>query len=1324
MVGHGCPKPSRSPSRFTFRAIARRASAVALALCAALGSAARGDDVDLRLRIEWFGSTMRQWQGSIGVSDGVVADAQLLGSEADEPGSMWIEDGRLEVRQRSLRRYDGVDLRVSAPLDARLIVTLAPVDADTATDALEIPLSSLVDEDQNRPLYEQHDRLLVRRAPGDRLRVVLDQDALVFATGESFSFEVQPWELGVKPGVKARFLVRLLEGRSAKERWSTEDERTVDDEGRCGSLKFTIPLPENEGVYDVVIEASRRGVPSRINLNWKDLKHGLDKHVIDERKVQLVVLSPSPLLPEAESSPPIENTLEINPANPHWWERLGNIPLLPGQRKGPLGNGKAKVWRHSQLGDFVELAANANEDDPAWRAYPLPLRRPGEVHIIEVEYPSDEAQTLGLSVVEPNASGAVQSIGLDSGLYVSPELSGGEPRLALHRLVFWPRTKAPLLLVTNRSRGGRAVYGKIRVLGPHHRTAAKVAAFALDEPEGRSYLPRRFPQREPTPERLIAGYFDRPLFNQNFSASECVDAKSGQCLDDWQTFYEGATRLADYLNFAGYNGLMMSVMADGSAIYPTALVDSTPRYDGGIRFMTGQDPVRKDVVELLLRVFDREGLKFIPAWQFSTPLPALEELRRRGGPECVGLELVGADGRPWLAKNSPRNGLAPFYNPLNPRVQEAMLAVVREVIQRYRHHPSLAGVALQLAADGYAQLPGADWGYDDDTLTRFQKEMGQRLPAGAANFHERVALLTGPLKDKWLYWRARTLASVYQRLQAEVASVRPAAKLYLAGSALLDRPEIARELRPSLGRTTLGHGDALLAAGLDPRLYEELGGVVFLRPQRIAPLDTPAAQAVNLSFNHAPELDELFARQANTGSLFFHEPQPTRLESFDSQSPFRPTRAWLLTQPLPSGHENRRRFVHALATLDTRAVFDGGWLMPMGQETELVPLVAVFRGLPDKPFETLPGDTQPVVIRTLSEPNATYIYLANDSPWPATVNLGVHLPANCVLSKIDATRRLPSLVGRGLDRSWTVHLEPYDVIAARFSAEGTRFSDPRIELDDDVAGRLEEQIADTYARATVLRNPPSRDILPNPGFEEPPERGRRIAGWEAAPLAAGRPAKTPPAGARVELDGRNPHSGRAALRLISDGAGAAAVSDPFPPPKTGWLSISVWLRTAEDEPPPRLWVSVEGQRRGAPYVRTAPGRPADLFKLGPDWAEYSYQFPDLPAEALSPLRLRFELQGTGDVSIDDAQLFDLEKLDKRGLFALAELLKVADLKLTEHKFGECFDLLDGYWPRYLRANVEPELRMANNPRPAAPAPPPPTTPKSPGMLDRVKSWWR
>ena len=46
------------------------------------------------------------------------------------------------------------------------------------------------------------------------------------------------------------------------------------------------------------------------------------------------------------------------------------------------------------------------------------MATPGTPHVLEVEYPSDLEQTLGISIIEPNAAGQVGPIGLDSGIDV------------------------------------------------------------------------------------------------------------------------------------------------------------------------------------------------------------------------------------------------------------------------------------------------------------------------------------------------------------------------------------------------------------------------------------------------------------------------------------------------------------------------------------------------------------------------------------------------------------------------------------------------------------------------------------------------------------------------------------------------------------------------------------------------------------------------------------------------------------------------------------------------------------------------------------------
>jgi len=135
--------------------------------------------------------------------------------------------------------------------------------------------------------------------------------------------------------------------------------------------------------------------------------------------VQLLVLSPERPA-GSRTDREFTQVVEIDPANPRWFEKLNKLPQLqltktrlPRLWKGPLGNDCFQTKPHT-LGDLVQLNPNADSPDVSWEAYWLPIAQPGRPHVLEVEYPGDVPQTLGISVVEPNAAGAMMPIGLDT----------------------------------------------------------------------------------------------------------------------------------------------------------------------------------------------------------------------------------------------------------------------------------------------------------------------------------------------------------------------------------------------------------------------------------------------------------------------------------------------------------------------------------------------------------------------------------------------------------------------------------------------------------------------------------------------------------------------------------------------------------------------------------------------------------------------------------------------------------------------------------------------------------------------------------------------
>jgi len=1316
MIGQGSPNTSSGSCESFASSAARSGYRLALALAFALGP--HGTTVaaeTLRLRVDWGGPTEALWQGMIAVTQGTLSEPRPLGIEADEPGSMWLDRGplfavpageradsapavpemdQLVIRQRSPRTYDGVDFSVNAPPEAKLLIAFWAQQDQGEPRWITIPLGELSEDSRITKLDDRGSQLLVRRAPGDMLRVTMRHPSLVFSPGETLAFDVHPTCLPVDPGTKLKLKAELLPGRAAKGSPLEERDFAVGDEG---PLPFKIQLPEQEGVYDVLLTAW--DAPWR---RWTQPVRG--QQPLAERRIQVLVLDPR--VPIETQGVEGEPTLveEVNPANPKWWEeqiakwgehfaKLPRPRRLPRVWKEALGNGLSRTLEHP-LGDIVQLGPSPKGRELAWEAYTLPIRHPGQPHVLEVDYPSDVPQTLGISIIEPNAAGAVYPIGVDSGVDLAEEVTGGSrpPRWLQHRVIFWPKTKSPMVLITNRREGSPAAYGKIRVrwFGEH------LPAFS--GPGGR-------------PERLLGAYLDRPLFPENFSATQAL-VSSSELADDWVTFHQGGTRLVEYLDHVGFNGLMVSVLADASTLYPSAILEPTPRYDTGAFQHSGQDPIRKDVLEMLFRLFDRHGLQLIPAMDFSTPLPELEKELRRGGPQTDGIRWVGPEGKTRLETHGPVRGRAPYYNLLHPRVQEATLATIREVVERYAHHPAFTGLAIQLSAKGYAQLLDPSWGMDDATIGRFERDTQKRVPGeGPGRFAERARFLAAECPQQWLDWRAERLGEFYRRVQAELTAARGGARLYLAGVEMFAGEELQRELRPALPRE-MAINEALLRIGIDARSHGQDEGIVLLRPERIAPRWSLARQAVSLEIGQMLQIEQQhdmrlpFEGLPVPGSLFFHEPQEVRVRSFDEKSPFQPTYTWLATQPVPSAWQNRRRFVHGLATLDCQVMFDGGWQLPLGQEDSLRGVVAAYRQLPAVRFRRLLGDlTQPVSIRYATHAGATYVYVVNDAPFATTATIDVDYPSGCRMEELSGLRQVRPPVRDAGGARWTVELEPYDLVAVRFSSPRVTLSRPEVFCPPQVQAELQARIDDLIDRAaTVTEFPPLLQVLDNPDFEHPAAPDGEILGWSTAIEP----------GSTIALDDTHAQRGGRSARIVSDGDTASLISEAFDPPTTGRLTMAVWLRAAEGSPPTTFRYRLEGQWRGKPFLRWQTRR------VVPEWKLFRVEATDLPLEGLSRLRVRFDLVGPGEIWVDNVQLSALafNEIEKN---ALLKLIAPADLKLQRGQVGDCIQLLEGYWPRFLTANVPAApARAARRPEPRPDSPQAP--PEPPGLVDRMKAF--
>jgi hypothetical protein len=832
-----------------------------------------------------------------------------------------------------------------------------------------------------------------------------------------------------------------------------------------------------------------------------------------------------------------------------------------------------------------------------------------------------------------------------------------------------------MVLIMNKQVGRAALFGKITL---RHRQGALAAA--APAPRG----------------RLVAACFEKPLFPENFGASETADPISSINLDDWRTFYQGGERLVAYLPYAGYNAAIIPVRCEGSTLYPSSLAPGTPKYESGAYFSSGQDPIRKDVLEMLFRQFDREGLRLIPAIQFNVPLPELEQQIRDNPGQAEGIQLVGRTGQPWTLTNPPVAGMAAYYNPTDSRVQSAMREVAREITQRYGHHASFAGLAIQMTTNGYTQLPADDAALDRQTRARFVQELTANNPPQAP-----VDPTTTRWRQRWLNWRCQQLAQLYRGMLKDIQAKRPDARLFLCPANLLDHPQVKSQLRPRLPQKG-SLSEALLVLGIDPALLSSQPGLAWLEPSLSSPLINIQQQATQLVLKGPLQRSLEPAVSADAGAQFFHSPQFQQLGGLGLPSPLAAdnTDTLLLATIPAAGDDARRRFIEALAKRDMQILVDGGWTLPLGQELQSRQLLQTFQQLPAQPFEDLQAD-QPVLVRQLRQRGKASIYLLNTAPWPTRVVLQITLPSTASLEPLDGRsgstfKRIGQIV------EWTVQLEPYDLHAAKLSTTGFSIDQIKVSYDDQVKRFLAQEIHDMNSLAKILERPKPIPLLSNPGFElnrvfMVPDNTRRRAVGSLVPVGWVSNS-APDATADIE-EVSSSKEGKRSLEMYRGPRSTDPLwirSDSFPPPRSGRIAVSAWLRVSHGDQQPSLRISIEGKLDGKIYYR--PRTVGRMEKgqaqmrtrpIGEDWTEFLLLVDNLPASGLSELRVGFDLMSQGQVWIDNIQIYDtwFQQSEQRELL---RSIALAYSHRTHGQVADCEEFLQGYWARYLRQYVPNE----------------------------------
>ena len=894
---------------------------------------------------------------------------------------------------------------------------------------------------------------------------------------------------------------------------------------------------------------------------------------------------------------------------------------------------------------------------------------------------------LGVSILEPRFDDSKSLATLDAAIRVGKETWSADGHTC--RIVFWPRTKLPYVLLTNLSSEQPAQFGTIRLL------------------DGPPQLPPASAEQPAPSHRLALAHIDQAEFYSTFSANLRLDEPSGRYLMDWETFRTSGQRLTEYLRHTGFGGALLNCYSQGGALVSIPRLNANPRFDSGVYFADGRDVQGKDILEMLLRMFDREGLRLVVGLRFSTPLPELEN-QLAEGETSLGIDLLDIAGRPYRMGVPLRQGEGCYYNPLDRRVQSAISNVVRDIVDRYGRHEAFAGISVDLHPDSFSQLPGFEWGYDRRTLSEFESERRDEILKRGIDHVSIAELTTGALKPIWTEWRQNRISELYVRLVSEMRSQRPDAQLMLTTARLVDTRTMRSACRPALPRP-VSVAQAAEQMGIDATRLSGTEGLVFFQPTRDQAFGSLIEEGPLLEYSSDPTWQELLSSSLSPGGMVFQTPIKVAATGIDHSPLFgsEPTKTTLKLQGIHDADNLQSILNGLLVDQDCHVIAMGGPRMPLTSSQTMLDWLSVYQQLPAKRFQAFDSqEGHPVRMQTLRHAGRLYFYVVNDSPWHVRFTSDFHATGDCNFARIGRERTEPEWQPISEGWSWSQNLAPYEMAAGILTDPAATVISTSAELPTDVLPALHARFADIAGRLTSLKAAEPFVGLDNPDFAANPTPGE-IAGWEWS--------QEP--GTDVRIDEQFKQVGGGSLRISSQQPLIWVRSEPIPTPKTGRLSVQVMLRQEPDKSPPPFRIALEGIYLGQPYYRYAQVTTQSPLNALPDpqaetgdWAPFILHVDDLPDSGLEQLRVRFDLMAAGTVWVDDVKLYDL------GLTAdeqtqLSKIIASADYQLREGRPGDCLRTLNQFWPRYLLEFVPPpQPRVARNPPP--PTTPPPQSPRS------------
>ncbi len=1126
-----------------------------------------------------------------------------------------------------------VRARVEAPMGAELAVRVAG-------QSVRVPLASLLEGPQ-RTAPPSAVEVGVERLAWDPIRADLG--------GEGFDGTAEPGApipLAVAFNVLTPEATEVILRGSAELRparggdpvWRQEwQEQVATDVLAPPRHELTLAAPGPEGSYVLEVKTSWEPMdgPAGTRLGrWVRRRRNPSQTTSAARRMTLAVVAPRPPAPppsKADGGGLEVDSIDLARPLGHRPSASGRSPMEgPGRSWAVPEPAMAEPSPRDRLRSWInrggaELSTLAPADPAglSWSAVGLRVAHPDRPHRLTLTVTGGHPAALVVAMVAGGGSGGRGRVVLDACVSGPPILDGGPP--ATFSWPVWPDSEAPVLVLVNRHPSSPVQVGPI------------VLAELVDLP--------------PAP---IARGADRSV-GLHLAGIRSLDRFGGGVDESGQ-----GDPMAQARNLAAY----LAHCGASTVVLPDGLADRPRR-----RALAGQadeDPAGPDRLDLILRVLARRGCTAWVEVAFDGPLPGLPAA---DSPEAAALGMARLD----------RRGVAdgPNYQPIHPRVREAMARRVAEAVGPRKARPNLSGVLVRLGPG--STLPGGpDSGLDDVTFARFVASAFEpgfaarvpgQAPADPGRFEARARFVEGSGRLPWLAWRSREVAAVYSGIAEAARRAAPGASLAVSTPGLDPGPAGDEARRVDLAG--LGPDLAWRGVGLDLADWPAAeGSPIVLRGASLSTDDLGHDLATS------PELDDRVASRPDRGSLLGVEATPA--------DPARPAGPRLSACPIPEGPSGDEPMGHALAALDARRVILGSSSVA-GQEDRVRRFARAFTSIPASPGGAPePRPASGVVARPIRSGGATYLALANDTPYPILLEATLQAPTDAPVDDLGRGIRLDPDRASGVTRV-VLDLPPFGVAAARVGSPDARLASVTPHPGKAVLDGMQAHYDDLTLSLRRLDRPgdggpaaSARTGPANPGFEP-----------DAVRLAAARPTPGVPGwepavegGSAAEVDRDRPHSGRGSLRLDARAGPAAVVSDPFRPDARSALAIHAWLRA--DRPDARVRVRIDGMSAGRPYARQldVPARP--------DWTETAIHATQFPEIGLDSARLRFELLGPGRLWVDDVSVAGDALSESERLNARRDLMAALSA-YRDKRYADFARLAGSHWARNVTGAPAPAL---------------------------------